>query len=692
MGCYGPRVEGSNGLMIPPDETPPEEPAEAPPPAAEGAPDPPQREATRRFAPPEHPATQRFAADSGADHGPGATRRFAPEAAPEPAPEPAPRAYEVGAEIDDFLLLDRLGAGAFAEVFLAHQTSLHRTVALKISETESEEAQTLAQLDHPNIVRVYDQRGLSDRKGSLLYMEYVPGGTLEHAIAQMRGLPPEERSGKALLGVIDEVLARRSVEPPLDSLLRMQLEEASWPEAVCLLGEHLAQALAYAHGRGVLHRDVKPANVLLAATGRAKLADFNISWSSDVGDGGAEAYLGGSLPYMSPEQIRAVSPFEEGRAEDLDGRSDIYSLGLVLWELLVGASPFGDLPPGEDWEALFRHLLATRQDGVPFDALSALPKDTPPMLVETLRACLHPDRQQRPESGAELARRFSLCLDPEIRGLLTSCPYPWAKWIRKIPILTLPFVALVPNAILSALAITYNVHAVVPEDQMDSFNEQLMVINGIGFPLGIGLMLLLTWPIHKAVRKRERGEELADEERRGARRWALRLGGGLTAIIFPLWLLGGLAFPLWRESHVGGGDVEEYFHFTLSNGLFGLLSAMLCFFVINYVVLRALMCRLVELGEVDAGGVAQIGRLIRNIPLYFAGCTSVPLLSVIVLSLWPEAMREAFLALGIMGATGFALAYSLSTLIRRDLRALQRALDPQLRSPGAAWGRPETGA
>lgn len=88
---------------------------------------------------------------------PEATRAFDSPPAPDSGPP------EVGGTLDDFLLVDRLGQGAFATVYLAHQTSMRRTVALKVAETEDAEAQTLAQLDHPNIVRVYDQRDVPSR-------------------------------------------------------------------------------------------------------------------------------------------------------------------------------------------------------------------------------------------------------------------------------------------------------------------------------------------------------------------------------------------------------------------------------------------------------------------------------------------------------------------------------------------------
>ena len=127
----------------------------------------------------------------------------------------------------------------------------------------------------------------------------------------------------------------------------------------------------------------------------------------------------------------------------------------------------------------------------------------------------------------------------------------------------------------------------------------------------------------------------------------------------------------------GAADETAYFHFTLSNLGFGILAATVSFFLLTHGVTRVLLPRLIEPGDVDAARVEQMRRLRRRVPFYFAACTAVPFLSVIVLATQSHQLEDlggAFLVLGLLGALAFAATLALGAWIRRDLGALMRAL------------------
>src|SRR6185312_6087917 len=137
------------------------------------------------------------------------------------------------------------------------------------------------------------------------------------------------------------------------------LARASYVDGVVRLVSQLADALAFVHAKGVLHRDLKPSNVLVSPAGRPRLLDFNLS-----ADESADGPFGGTLPYMSPEQLR-IGLREEENVQAIDARSDLFSLGVMLYELLAGTHPFGPIPlgPVDEVGRFFRHVIGRRRPG-----------------------------------------------------------------------------------------------------------------------------------------------------------------------------------------------------------------------------------------------------------------------------------------------------------------------------------------
>jgi len=594
---------------------------------------------------------------------------------------------EAGESIDDFDLLVHLGKGAFANVFLARQRSMQRLVALKVSADQGNEPQTMAQLDHPHIVRVYDQRLLPERNVRLLYMQYVSGGTLQAVAAEVRETSAALRSGKLLLRAIDAALYSRGESPPADSSWRRRVAEWSWPAVVCWLGARLAAALDYAHGRGVLHRDLKPANVLITADGSPKLADFNISFSSKVEGATPAAYFGGSLAYMSPEQLEAFNPNHPRTAEELDGRADIYSLGVVLWELLTGARPFEEEHLGAIWSRTLDEMTARRRAGVPPEAIARLPIGMPQGMQEVLLKCLAPREEGRFQTAGELARQLELCLQPNVQRLLRPEPQDWTLVARRLALPALVLAGVIPNAAASVMNIAYNRWQIIGKLEpaaYDVFIRQVFVVNPIAYLAAIILLLSLAMPIVRSVRARAFGQAIGAEELFKARRRALSIGDWVAWVSAIEWTLSGVVFPLWLRLATVPVKEPYYLHFLISQALCGLIAASLSFFVVSFLSARAFYPALVDPQDRDPEALARLRGLAQRTGVYFVLTVAAYFLSTFAV-LWLANSTDDQIAIGVLGVIGFPtfiLAYWLSSAIRRDLETLAIVALPPHDGPG----------
>jgi len=269
-------------------------------------------------------------------------------------------------KISHYRIVEKLGAGGMGVVYKAEDTRLHRFVALKFLPDMEQDAQALERferearaasaLNHPGICTIYD---IGDQNGRpFIAMEFIDGETLRDHI-----------DGKALL--LEETLK---------------------------LGTQIADALDAAHAEGIIHRDIKPANVFITKRGQAKILDFGLAKLVPKGVAGADAEFGGELgdatsivgiisgtpSYMSPEQVRGDS---------LDRRTDIFSLGLLLYEMATGRQAFSGKTGGMIIEAVL-----TRP---PVPARSIKP-DIPPRLEEIISKALHKDRDLRYQNAAEI--------------------------------------------------------------------------------------------------------------------------------------------------------------------------------------------------------------------------------------------------------------------------------------------------
>ncbi len=263
---------------------------------------------------------------------------------------------------DRYELHELVGSGGMSSVYRAHDTLLERDVALKIIhehyvddeeyvERFRREARAVAQLSHPSIVTVID-RGDAEGRHFIVF-EYVDGRNLKQLIEESGPLP-----------------IRRALELTLET----------------------ARGLAFAHERGIVHRDVKPQNVLLNGDGRAKVTDFGIARSVDIEGVTQAGTVLGTSNYISPEQASG---------EPVDLQSDVYSLGVVLYELLAGDLPF----PGESFVA-----VALKHVNEPPPSLLERRPDVPLRVAAVVERALRKEPSERFPSMRELIAELEACL------------------------------------------------------------------------------------------------------------------------------------------------------------------------------------------------------------------------------------------------------------------------------------------
>ncbi|HVX16028.1 MAG TPA: serine/threonine-protein kinase [Pirellulales bacterium] len=586
--------------------------------------------------------------------------------------------FDAGQRVDDFDLLLPLGRGAFGSVFLARQCSLGRLVALKIAADQGFEMQTLAQLDHPYIVRVFDQRALPQRRLQLIYMQYVPGGTLDEVVKRVRRTPAAQRGGKLLLACIDERLNERADSPPTDSRTRQYLVGLGWPETVCWLGARIAEALEHAHTHGVLHRDLKPANVLLAADGHPRLADFNVSSCAAVPGANAAVFFGGSLAYMSPEQLDVCLGGDRSRAEPLDERSDLFTLGVLLWELLTGERPFGDDRQCDMTPASLERMAERRRQELSEDAVRTLPADCPPHMIEVLHGLLQPDRERRMSSARGVQRQLDLCLRPDVERLARPRRAGMLAVLGRHPWPLLIAAGVLPNMVLGALNIAYNAQEILRHVQdpevLHVFKIQIVVVNLIAYVIGAGIPIALAWPVVRAVRRCLTAADPGEASRWRER--SLMLGRYIARVSGVEWLISGLVFPAWLQFALKGPiglDARQYVHFFGSQSLCGLLAATTSFFLATSYSLRVLTPALLDPDHDDPSLGRALDRLSMATGLY-TRLTSVAVpMALILMPLVPSQSRWTFFVLGLVGLFAWRLATVLSQHIQRSIRALQSA-------------------
>jgi serine/threonine protein kinase/tetratricopeptide (TPR) repeat protein len=413
--------------------------------------------------------------------------------APSPVPDAPPFLPEgrldqgmprPGTQYQGFHIVELLGKGAFSRVFLAQQTDLaNRFVVLKIATDIMGETQNLAQLQHTNIVPIFSLHQ-ADRH-QVVCMPYFGAITISDLLDDLKARAIVPDSGKKLLSTLNDRkqktirsrlpgsstpskqgsdptgsslslqvnrLARLAAEPPAATL--KLLEGYSYVQVIIWMAVRLADALAHAHERGIYHRDIKPANILISDDGQPMLLDFNLSVDVKSRGNAQAAFIGGTLPYMAPEHMEAF----QGHKRNVDARSDIYSLGVVLCELLTLRHPF-PVHSGPV-NTMLPRLLQDRAGAPP--QLRIWNPSVSPAVEAIIRKCMEPKPQKRYQSAKDLREDLERHLNdlPLQHAKEPSRRERFRKWRRRHPKLTsATTMALLAGFLLLSLGAAFFVHS-----------------------------------------------------------------------------------------------------------------------------------------------------------------------------------------------------------------------------------------
>jgi serine/threonine protein kinase/Flp pilus assembly protein TadD len=348
---------------------------------------------------------------------------------------------QVGEQFLGFQLKRELGRGAFACVYLAEQAELSaRPVALKICRARFSDAHTLARLQHTNIVPIYSVHEADIFEA--VCMPYFGSHTLADLCRSVRQQPILPASGRFILDTItaaNQLTEREPADaaklaPTPDKIAEkqlpngfLQLAGCDYVAAVLCIMKKVALALAHAHERGIIHRDLKPANILLADDGEPMLLDFNLAEDRLEKQATNRDFIGGTLPYMPPEQLLAFAQ----RQTHSDARGDLFSLGVLMYEMLTGQQPYpvrtGKLADVIPQSVQDRQILPS--------SLRTINSSISPAVAAIVLKCLAVAPEDRYQSAQDLAEDIERQLNHlPLRHIPEPSLHERAqKWVRRHP-------------------------------------------------------------------------------------------------------------------------------------------------------------------------------------------------------------------------------------------------------------------
>jgi WD40 repeat protein/serine/threonine protein kinase len=342
----------------------------------------------------------------------------------------------IPSSLGDFTLLSRLGGGGMGIVFLARQRALARLVAVKVVRPEMlflgaarerfrREVEIVSRLQHPGVVPIFT---VGEAAGLPYFaMERIVGCSLAEALQSLEDREPSRLSGRDLAWAIAQHThgADGNAASPDPESASAVLFAGSWSDACARIAETVAATLAYVHGHGIVHRDVKPSNVLLTLDGRVLLTDFGLASAEDASDLTRTNVQVGSLLYLPPEQIRSAAEFRH------DPRCDVYSLGVTFYEALTLRPAFADASA----EAIRRRICAGRAAPV-----RTLHRFVPRDLATICAKAMECDAGRRYGSADEMARDLTNARERRpIAARPAGLVLRARRWSQRHPALSLGF-------------------------------------------------------------------------------------------------------------------------------------------------------------------------------------------------------------------------------------------------------------
>ena len=539
-----------------------------------------------------------------------------------------------------------------ATVYLAKEISLNREVALKVSCDAGNEARTMASLDHEHIVKVYSESVDSARGLRLICMQYVAGVTLSSLWQNIEEKARQTKrkgdllSGQNILGCLDSAITHPTLFSPAAVKDREALGKLNPVGVVAWMGVRLADALAHAHQSGIVHFDVKPANILINSYGRPLLTDFNVATNKREQ---GQCLLGGTPEYMSPEQREAFQTRSKSCFARLDHRSDLYSLGLVLHEWLDRTQVHGTC------EQSLRRILSV---------------------------CLRENPEDRFADAAALSQ--ALLGHLEHQGILGTLPKVggFTHFALTAPVSALIISAFVPQLGGTIINISYNALRIVR--QLTTPQQELFVFlcftwNTFAYSICTGICIWKAFPVIRFLRDPEKTHLKGKAELKTLRRNVLHLPFVILLLAAAGWGGGAIFFPLSLHVLRGPLTAKAAGHFLISFALSSLVAATYSFLCLQFFCLRIVYPKLWS-GETDirkqaAKELTVVGQRARLF-CYLAGLIPLFAASLLVFSaadnmeVTQYQIYRYFVALLIgLGMLGFGSALEATKVLSKTLLA-----------------------